>query len=233
MLKWLCCTALSVWLRWREETTNNIFGLIEKDIPNAPWVHNFNMKAIWWVVVEMMAGKELTNQRQAFSVKLLEHDGTLIRSEGHSAEFQYESDMISCRDNGWKRIDQSEASILQKITGAWWHVTAFGAPPRRPCIPSMKSMGRVRHEWLSSCPGQVPYILAYKTSFWDQKMSQKEGGRLIWEYKNVHKSMASNSWFWGQVLGVILYVRSPYRRVYTVQLTSRFCQLPVHFLDIL
>ena len=35
----------------------------------------------------------------------------------------------------------------------------------------------------------LTYILAYKSSLWDQKMSLKQGGRLICEYINVQRSM--------------------------------------------
>ena len=34
-----------------------------------------------------MSINQSTNQRPAFGGKSMEHDGTLIRSEGHSAEF--------------------------------------------------------------------------------------------------------------------------------------------------
>ena len=71
-------------------------------------------------------------------------------------------------------------------------------------------------DWLTYWLTDLPYILAYKTSFWDQKMRLKQGGRLIWENKNVWKSMDIKLLIWGQILGVVLYVRSPHRRVYMV-----------------
>ena len=40
----------------------------------------------------------------------------------------------------WGRIDQSEASIQQNITGAWQYAIMFCVHHGRSCIPSMKSM---------------------------------------------------------------------------------------------
>ena len=98
---------------WWRETKNDIFGFIEKDTLNSMWMPG----ALLWVrpplsitlhywglrVTEvgsqfqyesnMMSGcrdkasKELTNQRPAFGRKSLDHDGMLIRSEGHLSEF--------------------------------------------------------------------------------------------------------------------------------------------------
>ncbi len=62
---------------------------------------------------------KLTNHRQASGRKSLEHDGTLIRSEGYLSDFtvpiwkQYDEHWGG---NDQKRINQSEASIHWSIT---------------------------------------------------------------------------------------------------------------------
>ena len=50
--------------------------------------------------------------------------------------------MISgCRDQRQERINQSEASINQKITGAWRYATAFCVPPRKYEVHQTNSFG--------------------------------------------------------------------------------------------
>ncbi len=61
-----------------------------------------------------------------------------------SSHLQYECNMMSgCGDNGWERIDQSEASIRRKITGVQRYAIGFCILPWRSVIPSMKSMGPI------------------------------------------------------------------------------------------
>ena len=64
---------------WALHFNNRVWGSVR-------WDHSFNMKEIGWVVVEKKTVKESTNQRLAFSGKSLEHDGTLMRSEGRLGE---------------------------------------------------------------------------------------------------------------------------------------------------
>ena len=84
--------------------------------------------------------------------------GNKPRGVGMILNFQYESNMMSgCRDNDQERIDQSEASIWQKITGVWWYAVAFCVLPRRPCVPSMKLIGLIDLE--KTC-------LTFKVNLW-------------------------------------------------------------------
>ena len=62
----------------------------------------------------------------------------------------------------------------------------------------------------------IPYILAYKQNFLHQKMRLTQGRHLICDYRNVQKWTDIKLLIFGEVQGVVLYVRSTYSRVYVV-----------------
>ncbi len=91
--------------------------------------------AIWWVVADIMAGNESTNQRAAFSRKSLGQDSMLIMSAGHIGKFTvliWKQFMMRVKVMARNDLTNQRLALGWKITGEWWYINELWPEKNRP-----------------------------------------------------------------------------------------------------
>ena len=73
--------------------------------------------------MDVMSGNLPTNQRPIFAGNSPEHDGMLMKSEGHVwVQSQHGENKINvCGDNRQNSLDQSRAGLWWEIIGGSWY----------------------------------------------------------------------------------------------------------------